>query len=82
MASDFITTNTRIIRTDALHDIATLASISVFGMAGTLAMFAAYRIAPPVVVASDNCAAPNPSSTDAECSPSGLTRSGFDTDPP
>lgn len=34
-----------------LHDIATLASISVFGMAGTLAMFAAYRIAPPVVVA-------------------------------
>lgn len=34
-----------------LHDIATIASISVFGMAGTLAMFAAYRSAPPVVVA-------------------------------
>jgi S-adenosylmethionine uptake transporter len=34
-----------------LHDLATVASISVFGMAGTLLMFAAYRIAPPVVVA-------------------------------
>jgi S-adenosylmethionine uptake transporter len=34
-----------------LHDLATVASISVFGMAGTLLMFAAYRVAPPVVVA-------------------------------
>lgn len=34
-----------------LHDIATVASISVTGMAGTLVMFAAYRVAPPVVVA-------------------------------
>ncbi len=33
------------------QDLATLASISVFGMAGTLMMFAAYRAAPPVVVA-------------------------------
>ncbi len=32
-------------------DIATLASVSVTGMAGTLLMFAAYRAAPPVVVA-------------------------------
>lgn len=34
-----------------LHDLATVASISVTGMAGTLLMFAAYRAAPPVVVA-------------------------------
>lgn len=34
-----------------LADLATVASISVFGMAGTLLMFAAYRVAPPVVVA-------------------------------
>lgn len=34
-----------------LHDLATVASISVFGMAGTMLMFAAYRAAPPVVVA-------------------------------
>lgn len=34
-----------------LADLATVASISVFGMAGTLLMFAAYRAAPPVVVA-------------------------------
>ena len=34
-----------------LADLATLASISVTGMAGTLLMFAAYRTAPPVVVA-------------------------------
>lgn len=34
-----------------LQDIATLATISVTGMAGTLVMFAAYRAAPPVVVA-------------------------------
>jgi S-adenosylmethionine uptake transporter len=34
-----------------LLDIATLASVSVTGMAGTLVMFAAYRAAPPVVVA-------------------------------
>lgn len=33
------------------HDLATVASISAFGMAGTLLMFAAYRVAPPVVVA-------------------------------
>lgn len=32
-------------------DIATLASVSVTGMGGTLLMFAAYRAAPPVVVA-------------------------------
>lgn len=34
-----------------LADLATVASISVTGMAGTLLMFAAYRAAPPVVVA-------------------------------
>lgn len=34
-----------------VHDIATLASIAVTGTAGTLVMFAAYRAAPPVVVA-------------------------------
>lgn len=34
-----------------LHDLATVASISVSGMAGTLLMFAAYRAAPPVIVA-------------------------------
>jgi drug/metabolite transporter (DMT)-like permease len=32
-------------------DLATVASISVMGMGGTLLMFAAYRTAPPVVVA-------------------------------
>ncbi|HLQ17852.1 MAG TPA: DMT family transporter [Tabrizicola sp.] len=32
-------------------DLATVASISVTGMGGTLLMFAAYRVAPPVVVA-------------------------------
>lgn len=32
-------------------DIATLASVSITGMGGTLLMFAAYRVAPPVVVA-------------------------------
>ena len=34
-----------------LHDLATVASISVTGMVGTLVMFAAYRTAPPVIVA-------------------------------
>lgn len=34
-----------------LQDLAILASVSVTGMAGTLVMFAAYRVAPPVVVA-------------------------------
>ncbi|RYI17428.1 MAG: hypothetical protein EON48_10185, partial [Acetobacteraceae bacterium] len=34
-----------------LGDLATVASIAVTGMAGTLCMFAAYRAAPPVVVA-------------------------------
>jgi drug/metabolite transporter (DMT)-like permease len=34
-----------------LQDLATVASISVTGMAGTLVMFAAYRTAPPVIVA-------------------------------
>jgi drug/metabolite transporter (DMT)-like permease len=34
-----------------MPDIATVASISVTAMAGTLLMFAAYRVAPPVVVA-------------------------------
>ena len=34
-----------------LADLATVASISVTGMAGTMLMFAAYRAAPPVIVA-------------------------------
>ena len=34
-----------------IQDLATVASVSVTGMAGTLLMFAAYRAAPPVIVA-------------------------------